>query len=331
MLAIYTCRCIVNAMRVAWLMLIACLCVESARAASPLVYAEACDASAGAALSNELFVIANDEDNVLRFYRRGSGGRPVATQRLDFLDAADECDLEGVARASDRLYWIASHGRNKKGKPRPSRHRFFATTAAAAGARTSLAPVGTPYRGLVAAMIAEPKLSGLELATAEPLAPEAPGGLNIEGLVALPDGALLIGFRNPLREKRAILVPLLNPAEVVAGKAPAFGAPLLLDLGGRGIRGLERLDDGRFVILAGPPGDTGSFAVYTWSGDPNQAPVASSASIGTLRPEGLVRFPDGGLTLISDDGGVEVNGGECKDLPDASARSFRALELKLSR
>lgn len=317
-------------MRVTLAVLIACLSIPCARAASPLVYTEACDASAGAALSNELFVVANDEDNVLRFYRRGTGGRPVATQRLDFLDAADECDLEAIARAGERLYWIASHGRNKKGKPRPSRHRFFATSAATS-ARPQLAPVGTPYRGLVAAMIAEPKLSGLKLAAAEPLAPEAPGGLNIEALVALPDGALLIGFRNPVPQNRAILVPLLNPAEVVAGKAPVFGAPLLLDLGGRGIRALERLDDGRFVIVAGPPADTGTFAVYLWSGDANQPATALPAALGTLRPEGVVRFPDGGLMLISDDGGVEVSGGECKDLADPSARSFRAVTLTLGR
>lgn len=312
-------------MRVAQLILIASLLAAPARAAGPLVYTEACDASAAAALSSELFVVANDEDNVLRFYRRGTGGRPLATQRLDFLDAADECDLEGVARSGDRLYWIASHGRNKKGKPRPSRHRFFATTASASGAKPQLAPVGTPYRGLVAAMIADPKLTGLKLAAAEPLAPEAPGGLNIEALVALPDGALLIGFRNPLPQNRAALVPLLNPAEVVAGKAPVFGAPTLLDLDGRGIRALERLEDGRFLIVAGPPADTGSFATYVWSGDPNQAPVLSPSSLGTLRPEGVVTFPDGVLMLISDDGGVEVNGGECKDLADATARSFRAL------
>jgi hypothetical protein len=34
-----------------------------------------------------------------------------------------------------------------------------------------------------------------------------PGGLNIEGLAATPDGQLLIGFRNPLSEGKALLLP----------------------------------------------------------------------------------------------------------------------------
>ena len=39
-----------------------------------------------------------------------------------------ESDLEGAANLADRIYWITSHGRNREGEARESRHRFFATT-----------------------------------------------------------------------------------------------------------------------------------------------------------------------------------------------------------
>ncbi|HEY5818827.1 MAG TPA: hypothetical protein VIU14_10590 [Mesorhizobium sp.] len=65
------------------------------------------------------------------------------------------------------------------------------------------------------------------------LAPEAPGGLNIEGLSAGAAGELLIGFRNPVPEGKAIVVPFENPAAVVENESARFGAPILLDLGGR--------------------------------------------------------------------------------------------------
>ena len=51
-------------------------------------------------------------------------------------------------------------------------------------------------------------------------------------------GKLRIGFRNPKNEdKDALLVPLLNPAEIIKKGARAkFGDPLLLNLGGLGVR-----------------------------------------------------------------------------------------------
>ena len=67
-------------------------------------------------------------------------------------------------------------------------------------------------------------------------AAEAEGGFNIEGLASTPEGALLIGLRNPLRHGRALLVPLLNPDEVIEGGRARFGAPVELDLQQRGIR-----------------------------------------------------------------------------------------------
>lgn len=314
------------------LALLLVLLTRPAHAADPMFsYTEACDASAGAALAADLFVVANDEDNVLRFYRRGTGGRPLATQRLDaVLAVAEEADLEAVTRVGDRLYWMASHARNKNGKPRPARHQFFAARVSGTAGKPELVVAGPSYRELLKRMLTSPRLASLNLSAAEPLAPEAPGGLNIEALAARPDGSLLIGFRNPIPARGAILVPLENPAALVsASAAPAFGDPIHLDLGGRGFRSIEAIGPGRYLIVAGPPADTGTFALYEWTGRPADRPRALDVPLGTLRPEGLFAFPDGGLLLLSDDGGVTLNDQECKDLADASTRAFRARLLSL--
>lgn len=286
-------------------------------------YTDTCDASAGVAISADQFLMASDEDNLLRVYRRNTGGRPLSTHRLDaFLGIAEEADIEAVARVGDRLYWLTSHGRNKKGKPRPARQHFFATDL-------KVAPIGSTYRDLLKQMIASPKLASLKLSAAEPLAPEAPGGLNIEALSPRPEGGLWIGFRNPVPSARAILVPFLNPdAVVTSGAAPSFGDPIQLDLGGRGIRSLEQVGASTLVV-AGPSADTGTFQLFNWSGRAADKPRSLSVPLGDLRPEALFAWPDGKLTLLSDDGGIETNGVECKDLPDATARGFRALEVPL--
>src|SRR5687767_3658238 len=96
------------------------------------VFLGCCDASAAIALTDDLFVVANDEDNILRVYSRQRLGRPATTVDLTgFLNPGRkfaEVDIEAAARVGDRIYWISSHGQNAKGKARESRHRFFATS-----------------------------------------------------------------------------------------------------------------------------------------------------------------------------------------------------------
>jgi hypothetical protein len=282
-----------------------------------------CDASAAVALDARHFVVADDEHNRLTVYLRGSAA-PVGTVELDdFLKTTKESDLEGAAQVGGRIYWIGSHARNSAGKRREDRQRFFATTIRG----TTLVPVGQPYAALLADLLAAPALMPLQLADAAGRAPEAAGGFNIEGLAAAADGGLLIGLRNPVPQGLALVIPLLNPAALVDGKGPArFGAALQLDLGGRGVRSLERVGNG-YRIVAGPPADTGTFAVYRWSGRPGDAAVPLQLDLGTLRPEALFAWPDGQLALLSDDGGVSVGSQACKDA-GKKRRSFRAIEIK---
>jgi hypothetical protein len=292
------------------------------------VYVGACDASAAVSLTEELFVVGNDEDNTLQTYRRG---QPLPIRSLplsEFLDTGPhEADIEGAARLGSRIYWIASHSRNGKGEIQRSRHRLFATDIGA-GQPPVLKAVGKPYSGLLQDLVNTEALKPLGLKAAARLAAEADGGLNIEGLAATPEGGLLIGFRNPLRARHALVVPLQNPGEVIEGRHARLGAAIELDLGGRGIRSIE-LVGSAYLIVAGPTADQGSFALYRWSGKATEAPtlVADLTSSGT-RPEALMALPQSArVQLLSDDGGILVDGIECKKLPK-TRQSFRSYTLE---
>ena len=59
-------------------------------------------------------------------------------QKVDDEGVDGEADIEGVAEVGEHLYWIGSHGRSPKGKPRVDRRALFATDP-------ELKPVGAPY------------------------------------------------------------------------------------------------------------------------------------------------------------------------------------------
>ena len=105
-------------------------------------YPGMCDTSAAVAVAPTLFVVANDEDNVLRVYQRNKSDNPVTTFDLTSFLKPDpehpEADIEGATRIGERIYWITSHGTNKEGKPRPSRRRLFATEVNIAGDTVTL-------------------------------------------------------------------------------------------------------------------------------------------------------------------------------------------------
>lgn len=300
-----------------------------AQAQEPMRYRGLCDASAAVALDAQHFVVANDEDNLLRIYRRGEASPQGTLALAGFLGADKESDLEGAARIGQRIYWIASHGRNASAKLRAERYRFFATEVDSSLTPPRLRPVATAQTTLLAQLIEAPSLQAWRLADAARLAPEARGGLNIEGLADTAQGELLIGFRNPVREGKALLAVLRNPAALLDGAKADIGRAIALDLGGRGVRSIERVGSD-YLVVAGPVADQGDFAAYRWSGQPGAAPQRiGGVALGTLRPEAIFAWPDSGtLQLLSDDGGIETAGAACKDRPEAE-RSFRSIELRL--
>src|SRR5690606_18992126 len=178
---------------------------ENGRERRVLWFEGACDASGAVPLDKHRFVVADDEDNVLRVYHADRGGPPLA--RIDLSpklalrkQKKAESDIEGATRVGDVAYFITSHGRTRKGKRDPDRFLFFATELPRSGSEVHVR--GEPYRQLIEAMIADPRFAPFELERAAERAPKQPGGLNIEGLTAAPDGSLWIGFRGPVREGR---------------------------------------------------------------------------------------------------------------------------------
>lgn len=307
------------------------LCSAANRAQPPTSeYRETCDASAAVSLGPDHFIVANDEDNQLRVYRFGSAD-PVARIGLSEFAQVEpyypELDIEAAAKIGNRIYWITSHGANRTGKYRPSRRRFFATDIVVRDGKPAVEPVGIAYADLLDALTAAGRLKGYALGNAAEAAPKDDGGLNIEGLAATPDGALLIGFRNPIPNGKALIVTMSNPAEVIRGGKPAIGAVRELPLGGLGIRAMERVGD-QYLIVAGPSGVDGSFRVFRWLGPSKSAaptPVPG-VDLEGLNPEALFVTPDGRIHILSDDGAKELNGAPCKDL-EPEKRRFRATVI----
>jgi hypothetical protein len=295
-----------------------------------------CDASAVAALDGTYFVVADDEQTVLRVYSSLKGGLPVHSLFLaPFLGLprrGAEVDMEGAARIGDRLYWISSHGRNASGEDQPSRRRFFATSGTVTNGVIDVRPIGRPYENLLQDLIRDPKLAAFDLAGAAKRIPKTPNALNIEGLCATPDGHLLIGFRNPIPQGRALLVPLLNPAEVVdAGKPARFGDPILLDLDGLGIRSIE-FRNNRYWIVAGSFDGVNRSSFYQWTGGVEDPLPMDLPEVADLNPEAItfLSSPEGDrLWVVSDDGTRKVNGTDCKRLKNPSAKRFRAVAISL--
>ncbi|WEF35878.1 DUF3616 domain-containing protein [Pseudoduganella chitinolytica] len=143
-----------------------------------------------------------------------------------------------------------------------------------------------------------------------------------------PAGHLLIGLRNPVPAAGALLLTLENPAEVVHGERARFGPHVTLDLGGQGIRSIERHGDSYFIV-AGPPGKGKHFAVYRWSGRADErAQLLDVPQLAGLNPEALFFDPAGTLHILSDDGKDQPGGVKRKHLPP-ELRQFRRISVEL--
>jgi hypothetical protein len=119
-----------------------------------------------------------------------------------------------------------------------------------------------------------------------------------------------------------------NPAEVNSGAKAALGQPIELALGGLGIRSIDRVG-GEYLVIAGPSGESGGFALYKWSGAAGDAPIAmKKIDFKDMHPEALFAVPGTDMIqILSDDGGREVQGIKCKDLTEVE-QMFRSITVK---
>lgn len=306
-----------------------------------------CDASGAVPLGPRLFAVADDEDNVLRIYDAEVGGAPLHAVDMspelplrkpkkgkkDGLPTSQEApkkspesDLEAATRLGDQAFWITSHARNSSGKVQPARFIFFGTSLPRKDEPIPL--VGAPYVRLLEDLLASEALRPFDLAAAAERGAKEPGGLNIEGLTATPDNdALYLGFRNPIIEGHALVVSLQNPRGVLEGEPAALGPPVLLDLGGLGVRSLSWWR-GQYLIAAGSFSDGGASRLYTWDG--NNKPEAIPVDLAGFNAEAFFTPEERDhILILSDDGSRLVGDTECKRLKDPTQKTFRGMWLQV--
>lgn len=213
-------------------------------------------------------------------------------------------DLEGLAAdRSGFIYAITSHSRGADGDVKKSREKLVRFRVD--GDRVAHPKV---VDGLKAALISRHAV----LAEAAQIRDvKTGGGLNVEGLEVSPEQHLLIGFRSPLQNGRALIARVENLAAVFdSDEAPKI-APVLdeLDLGGHGIRGLSYVPAiGAFLIVGGPASrEDAAFDLWCWSGQPDSAArrVTIPGLSGLAKAEGICPALIDGverILVVSDDG-----------------------------
>jgi hypothetical protein len=322
-----------------------------------------CDASAAVSVDSARFIVANDEDNILRVYRNDQPGKADFYFDLnEYLaiehdDKNPEIDIEGATNCMGKIYWISSHGRNKSGLFRPNRYRLFATAINGKGDNLDLKVTGTVYKNLVHDLMEDNRFRQLNIFIAsmldtlknKDLAPDK-NGINIEGLSVTADGqSLLIAFRNPRPQKKALIITLKNPEAVILHQTkPDFGDPILLDLEGLGIRSIEYVKQiSAYLIIAGSHDDKRIAVLYQWKGGENDPPIRRKETLFfhdlvDFNPESLIIYPGRKeIQILSDDGDIPIANGKnkrkkskkegyrCKDVADPGMKQFRSIWLDL--
>lgn len=263
--------------------------------AADLIRTGLCEASAAAILPGGRLAVASDELDELAVYDR----RGIVPDWSEDLGKVD--DIEAAARIGETVFWITSHGFKEKTKKRKKRRKLLATQAGANGLPEER---GRKFDEMIATLTEALKGAGVALA-----ADDLERSLDIEGLAAITDGALLIGIRAPLAENgNALLVLLPEPFGLLALDQPPGGPAearvIALDLQRRGIRAMARDPDGSFVVIAGPSGDgerdlERGFAFYRWRVGADPEPVPD-ADLSGMKPEAVVVWESGLAEVFGD-------------------------------
>lgn len=311
------------------------------------------DASDAIALDNNYFATGDDEQDVLNVYSRSSSGLPLTSfNYAAFLNLPDpnkpEVDVEAATPSpvnAGKVYWLGSMSNGKSPfDNKPNRDRIFATNITGTGAATTFNVTG--FGSLRAALLTWGDDHGYSFtaSAAAGVDSKTPAGFAAEGMVFGPDSTTLyIGLRAPLvptaNRTKAVIAPILSfESWFGAGAAgsPTFGAPIELDLGGRGIRDLIRLSNGTYIIVAGNPGESINGALYKWTGKAGDAPIrVASPNSDSLNAEGAIAVNTNGQLSLSDLQVITDKGGDvlynddvpAKDLGAGSYKKFRLDDL----
>lgn len=345
----------------------------------------ASDASGASAIDSNYMFVADDENNVIRLYSRYHSGKELYALDIEnAVGASSECDLEGSSssvkfNAGKRLYWIGSLGNNKSGELKADRNKVIATEVSGdrSNAILTVKSYSNQFRN---ALVTWGNAQGWNFtaSSASGMIPKRIDGFNVEGLSITQGGdTAYIGFRAPCvpvkgiaptssNRKYAIIAPVTNFETILNGNGdvsttPLTGEPILFDLDGLGIRSLERVGNGNYLIVAGLYTGGGSPAVYLWDGvvpaNPGKTPVTVNNPVSKLvklnlaglqdlvqtsadgslegHPEAMIVDTIGNemhIFLISDDGTLDYynDGTAAKDLSHDEFKKFRSDKFIIS-
>lgn len=258
------------------------------------------------------FVIEDEKEYALRILKlnenQTSSSELLLGSNLPINEMQKLDDLEGID--TDRngfIFAITSHSRSKKGKVKKNREKFLRFTLN--GNQIENASVVLDLKEYLIAnqevLINAAKVKDVK----------NDGGLNIEGLAFDSQKEnLLIGYRSPLLDSKAIISTIKNPTEIFTlGQKPRTSQKLLLvDLQGEGIRGMHYDSKlGGFLIISGPSEKLQvPFKLWFW----NQKETPKRVKIKNLKSlehaEGITSAQIDGkefLVIVSDDGDSKAN------------------------
>ncbi|MCB0577875.1 MAG: lamin tail domain-containing protein [Phaeodactylibacter sp.] len=293
------------------------------------------DGSTAQAIDPGYMWVADDENQTIRLFDRSQSGMPLYA--VDFtaaLGTTNEVDIEGSLRNGNAVFWMGSHTNQ-------DRSVIFSTEENGAGSSATLTFTGS-YRSLLDDLAAwdDNNLHGMGVGHYG-----FASFREIEALSADPNnpGGALLGFRGPLVDGKALVLPVENFQSIVSmnpvPNSAVFGTPIELDLGGHTLRSMDCNANG-CLLIAGPFGPVNDFRLYTWSGNPGDAPELRAANLDAQTNlsafEGIVELPagpflgaDGDATtvqLLIDTGTFDYynDGSEAKDLPNPQWKKFRS-------
>ena len=224
---------------------------------------------------NQRALVVTDEithkGNVVQAFEKHGDDFHAVAQWLTVLDvpgsAMEEMDLEGIAVDGQTVFVLGSHSSKRKkvdSEKAYARNRHVLLSSPEADpARDVLLRFeldATGKAGPIQRTSLRSYLSATEPFKSFGIMSSKENGIDAEGL-AVWNQRLYVGFRGPVL--RGNFTPILRCR---------FGSPiaepelLFVNLGGRGVRDLARVEGG-LLILAGPVGDgPGSYQLYLWDG-----------------------------------------------------------------
>ncbi len=240
-------------------------------------------------------IVASDEGRTVQVLRPTGPNRYAVHHDIELPDngdLAEEVDVEALTADGHFIYAVGSHAQRRpklsdkkthreniqrllESRVEPARDRLFRFTLNAAGELDAVAGVTS--------ISLRPRLERNPLFQPFLKIPGKENGVNIEAL-AIDGQNLIAGFRGPVFRE---------------GHVPVMEFPLdnstlhrirFVQLGGLGIRSLEKVSDG-FLIIGGPVGEgPPHFTLFHWDGN-DCIPGSDVADPGTLVALGDIPLP----------------------------------------